>query len=176
MRIVSLANRNRCRIMIRLFALFLIFASLPAAAEKYRSYTNERFGQTADVPASWKADPPPTNGDGLRFRSPDGKASLAVSGSLNIADTVDEAMRDQSKPLDGEDVTYRKVGKRDVTLSGHMGDAIFYRKSILVCRDQVWNSIHLEYPASDKKAYDAMVTHIAKSLRPGKGYQVSDCR
>lgn len=162
--------------MIRLITLFLIFASLPAAAEKYRSYTNERFGQTADVPASWHPDPPPANGDGLIFRSPDGGASLTVSGSLNIADSVKEALRDQGTPNDGENVTYRKIGTRDVTLSGLKGDKIFYRKSILVCRDQVWNTIHLEYPASDKKQYDALVTHVAKSLRGGRGYQVSDCR
>lgn len=162
--------------MVRLFALFLVFASLPAAAEKYRSYTNERFGQTADVPASWHPDPPPTNGDGLIFRSPDGSASLTVSGSLNIADNVKEALQEQGTANDGENVTYRKAGTRDVTVSGLKGDRIFYRKSILVCRDQVWNSIHLEYPARDKTTYDALVTHVAKSLRGGRGYQVSDCR
>jgi serine/threonine-protein kinase len=162
--------------MTRLLALLLLCASIPAAAETYRTYTNERFGQTADVPVSWKADPPPANGDGLIFRSPDGSASLIVSGSLNIADSLKEAMQGQATPNDGENVTYRKAGKRDITLSGLKDDRIFYRKSILVCGDRVWNSIHLEYPARDRKAYDAMVTHVAKSLRGGRGYQVSDCR
>lgn len=154
----------------------VVRSSLPAAAETYRVYTNERFGQTADVPASWRADPPPVNGDGLIFRSPSGDASLTVYGSLNIADSVSEAMRDQATPIDGEAVTYRKTGKRDVTLSGAKGDRIFYRKSILVCRDQIWNSIHLEYPARDKKAYDALVTRVARSLRGGRSEQISDCR
>jgi serine/threonine-protein kinase len=162
--------------MNRLIALLLLCASLPAAAETYRSYANERFGATADVPASWRAGPPPENGDGLIFRSPDGSAALTVSGSLNIADSVDEAMRDQAAPNDGEAVTYRKSGKRHVTVSGTKGDRIFYRKSILVCGDQIWNSIHLEYPARDKKTYDALVTHVAKSLRGGPGYQISGCR
>jgi serine/threonine-protein kinase len=162
--------------MTRLLVLFLLCASLPAAAETYRTYANERFGATADVPASWRAGPPPANGDGLVFRSPDGSAALTVSGSLNIADSVDEAMRDQGAPNDGESVTYRQNGPRAVTLSGTKGDKIFYRKSILVCRDQIWNSIHLEYPARDKKAYDALVTHVARSLRPGRSEQISDCR
>jgi serine/threonine-protein kinase len=163
--------------MIRLLALLLLGAGLvPAAAETYRAYANERFGATADVPASWRAGPPPANGDGLIFRSPDGNAALTVSGSLNIADSVDEAMRDQATPNDGENVTYSKAGKRDVTISGTKGDRIFYRKSILVCGDQVWNSIHLEYPARDKKAYDALVTHVARSLRGGRSEQIADCR
>src|SRR5687768_14502973 len=113
--------------MTRLLALLLLIVGLPAAAETYRVYANERFGQTADVPASWRADPPPANGDGLIFRSPDGNAALTVSGSLNIADSVKEAMRDQGTPNDGENVTYRKTGKRDVTISGTKGDNIFYR-------------------------------------------------
>jgi serine/threonine-protein kinase len=163
--------------MIRLLALLLLcFSIQPAAAETYRVYANERFGATAEVPASWRADPPPANGDGLVFRSPDGHAALTVSGSLNIADTVAEAMRDQGTPNDGESVTYRKAGKRDVTLSGTKGDKIFYRKSILVCRDQIWNSFHLEYPARDKKAYDALVTRVARSLRGGPSQQIAGCR
>lgn len=163
--------------MTRLLALLLLCASISTtAAETYRAYANERFGQTADVPASWRADPPPANGDGLIFRSPDGTAALTVSGGLNIADSVADAMRDQGAPNDGEAVTYRKTGKRDVTLSGTKGDKIFYRKSILVCRDQIWNSIHLEYPARDKKSYDALVTHVARSLRGGRSEQISDCR
>ncbi|MDB5600723.1 MAG: hypothetical protein JWN71_2767 [Xanthobacteraceae bacterium] len=156
--------------------ILCLLLAAPAAAETYRAYANERFGATADVPASWRAGPPPANGDGLVFRSPDGRAALTVSGSLNVADSVDEAMRDQATPNDGETVTYRQNGPRAVTLSGTKGDRIFYRKSILVCRDQIWNSIHLEYPARDKKAYDALVTHVARSLRPGRSEQISDCR
>jgi hypothetical protein len=164
--------------MTRWLALLLFAASLSTAvaAETYRPYANERFGATADVPASWRADPPPANGDGLIFRSPDGSASLTVSGSLNIADNVQEALRDQGTPNDGEAVTYRKSGKRDVTLSGAKGDKIFYRKSILVCGERIWNSIHLEYPSRDKKAYDALVTHVVRSLRAGRSEQIADCK
>ena len=31
----------------------------------------------------------------------------------------------------------------------------------------VWNSVSIEYPAAEKKAYDALVTHVAGSLKRG---------
>jgi hypothetical protein len=154
----------------------LALAVAATAAPQYRSYANARFGTTADVPADWKADPPPENGDGLRFWSPDQRASLTVSGSLNVYDTVEEAMKAYEEPGEGEKITYRHRDPRALVVSGTRGDTIFYAKHILSCGDQIWNSIHLEYPAAQKTAYDALVTHVAQSLRPGRSGQVPRCR
>jgi hypothetical protein len=150
-------------------------ASVPAA-ESWRVYANERFGATADVPAGWKAGDPPENGDGLGFTSPDGEATEIVSGALNISGTVAEAMAIYTTPNDGETITYKSVGKRSVVVSGTAGERIFYRKSILTCRDQIWGSISLEYPAAKKAAYDSIVRHVAGSLHPGESGQIPDCR
>lgn len=157
-------------------ALLLAFSALSAAqAPQYRTYANERFGTTAEVPADWNADPPPENGDGLVFRSPDGHGSVTVSGSLHIWDSIDEAMRIFDQPENGERITYRHREPRALVVSGTRGDMIFYAKHILSCRDQVWNDLHIEYPAGEKAAYDAVVTHISRSLRPGRSAQVEDC-
>jgi hypothetical protein len=155
----------------------LAFAAVAAAAPQYRSYANPRFGTTADVPADWKSDPPPANGDGLRFNSPDKRASITVSGSLNIYDTVEDAMKSYEEPGDGEKITYRHREPRALVISGTRGgDTIFYAKHILSCGDQIWNNVYLEYPAAEKAAYDALVTHVAGSLRPGRSEQVPRCR
>ena len=61
-------------------------------------------------------------------------------------------------------------------VSGTRGDTIFYAKHILSCGDQIWNNVHLEYPATEKAAYDALVTHVAGSLRPGRSAQVPRCK
>ena len=152
------------------------YACAAASAQQYRTYTNERFGTTAEVPADWKAVPSPANGDGLIFRSPDRRASVTVSGSLNVWDSIDEAMKIYEQPQNGETVTYRHREPRALVVSGTRGDVIFYAKHILSCRDQVWNNVHIEYPARDKAAFDALVTRIARSLRPGQGAQVEDCK
>jgi serine/threonine-protein kinase len=157
-------------------ALALIAFAAAAAAPQYRSYANPRFGTTADVPADWKSDPPPANGDGLRFNSPDKRATITVSGSLNIYDTVEEAMKSYEEPGEGEKITYRHRESRALVVSGTRGDTIFYAKHILSCGDQIWNSVQLEYPATEKAAYDALVSHVAGSLRPGRSAQVPRCK
>jgi hypothetical protein len=153
----------------------LISFSTGALAGLWQTYVNERFGATAEVPATWHAGTPPENGDGLEFTSPDGQASIIVSGILNIDDTLDEAFGSEETPLDGETITYRHRGKHSLVVSGTKGDRIFYRKSILSCHDQVWNSVSIEYPAAQKQAFDAIVTHVAGSLKPGPSLQVAEC-
>jgi len=145
------------------------------AEEKYRTYRNERFGVTADVPRDWKPGPPPENGDGLRFTSPDGAASISVSGSFNIGDTVAEALENEQLADDGETITYRDKRERMSVVSGTRGTVIFYRKAILSCGDQIVNRVAIEYPAARKAAFDALVTHVALSLRGGRGFQTENC-
>ena len=146
-----------------------------ATAAGWQTYVNDRFGATADVPPDWRAGTPPENGDGLEFSAPDGQASLIVSGSLNIWDTLDEAFASYATPSEGETITYQHRDKQSIVISGTKGDRIFYRRSILSCRDQVWNSIAIEYPAAQKKAFDAIVTRVAASLRSGRSLQVAEC-
>jgi hypothetical protein len=57
-----------------------------------------------------------------------------------------------------------------------VSNPIFYAKHILSCADQIWNSVYLEYPAAEKTAYDALVTRVAQSLRPGRSAQVPRCK
>ena len=165
--------------MARLFvsaSILAICSSLCWAAD-FRVYSNPRFGATAEVPSDWRADPPPANGDGSIFRSPDGAASLTVSGILNIADSVSEAMNDEEKPGQGETITYHQRGSRLVVVSGFAGDRIFYRKSLLVCRDQIWNHLSIDYPAARKNEYDAIVVRASKSLHfAGVSDQIPNCR
>jgi hypothetical protein len=40
----------------------------------------------------------------------------------------------------------------------------------------IWNNLYIEYPAAEKAAYDALVTHVARSLRPGRSWQVRGCK
>jgi hypothetical protein len=160
-----------------ILALLLFPALASARAETYRTYSNPRFGATADVPSNWRAEPPPENGDGLIFKSPDGTASATVSGRLNIDDSVEAAMQEALQPNQGETISYHQSGKNWVVVSGVDGDKIFYRKSMLVCRDQIWNDVDLEYPAAQKSAYDALVRHVAGSLHfSGTSAQIPNCR
>jgi serine/threonine-protein kinase len=157
------------------FAWSILALAAPADAEGWRTYNNERFGATAEVPADWRAGRPPENGDGLVFTSPDGQASIAVYGSLHIWDTIDEAVAIFETPSDGETIKYKHHGPRSIVISGTRGDRIFYAKSLLSCRDNVWDHVRIEYPAARKSAFDALVMYVARSLRSGHSEQVAEC-
>jgi hypothetical protein len=104
-------------------AIILSFIVSPAAwAQTFRTYVNQRFGTAAEVPAAWKPDPPPENRDGLAFRSPDGHASIIVSGSLQISDTIEEEMRLYEQPGPGEKITSRRRGPHVLVISGTRGE------------------------------------------------------
>jgi hypothetical protein len=154
--------------------IVLVVAS-SARAESWRSYHNDRFGVTADVPADWKMEPPPANDDGRDFTSPDGRATITVSGIFAI-NGAEEELASRLEPGQGETITYKKRRSDWIVVSGTKGDRIFYRKTLLSCGD-VANDLSIEYPAAEKQKYDALVAHAAASLKPGSGlYYGRNCR
>ncbi len=155
-------------------ALLICIADHGQAAG-WHTYSNPRFGTTADVPSDWRAGRPPENGDGLKFTSPDGSASIDVYGFLQSWATIDEAFAALETPGQGETITYKHRGPRSIVVSGTVGARIYYTKSILSCRDNVWNTVRIEYPAAHKQQFDAVVTHVAASLRSGHSEQVAEC-
>jgi hypothetical protein len=164
----------RCAVLVVGF----IAAMCPALAEQgYRNYRNERLGVSADIPSDWKAGQEPENNDGLVFFSPDGRGTITVSGILNADDTPAlRVMIEEQRAGYGEKVTYRKAAGREAVVSGTRGATIFYRKTILSCRDQVLNHLVIEYPAAQKQAFDALVSHVAGSMRASPGEQIPKCR
>ena len=157
-----------------IFGLFLVILPGVAAAESWRSYHNTRFGVTADRPAGWTMAEPPENNDGRIFVSPDGSATVTISGGRALESRAEE-MRRRAEPAEGETITYAKQGPNWIVTSGVRADRIFYRKAILSCRDSIWNDLTIEYPAADKTKYDSLVAHAAASLKPGPGYD-TDCK
>src|SRR5882757_3374616 len=96
----------------------------PVSAEQgYHQYRNWRFGVSADVPSDWKAGSEPENNDGLVFTSPDGAATITISGILNAGNApAAELIADEQRAQDGQTVTYRKASARQAVISGTRGN------------------------------------------------------
>lgn len=155
------------------FAAVLIAVS--AQAEGWRLYRNSRFGTTADVPKDWTMGEAPQNDDGRVFTSPDKQSEIIISGSFRTFQKEQE-IADRLAPGEGETIAYRRQGKDWLAVSGTKGDRIFYRKSRLSCNGAVWNSVSIDYPASQKKNFDPLVTRVSRSLRPGRSDErLTDC-
>jgi serine/threonine-protein kinase len=144
-------------------------------AQGWRSYRNARFGTTADVPKDWTMGEAPENDDGRVFTAPDKQSQIIVFGGFRTAQKEQE-LADRLAPGVGETVTYRRKGKNWIAVSGTKGDRIFYRKSLLSCNGAVWNSVAIDYPSSQKKTFDPLVTRVAHSLRAGRSdAYMTDC-
>jgi hypothetical protein len=109
------------------------------------------------LPADWTPLPRQSPEEPLRYRSPDGTASLSL-----FATPYDGRQPLAARP--GERVTYKRTTSRFVAVSGYRGDRIFYRKSNVACRGSRWHHIVLEYDARDKRKMDALVTRIAHGM------------
>jgi hypothetical protein len=153
-------------------ALGAAAVAVPAKADQWLTYQNDRYGTTIDYPDQFKAEPPPGADDGRKFTSPDG-AAFSVWASYNVLDlslAKDEAFTLQN--LDpGQVVTYKARGDNWFVISGTKGDSIFYERHLLSHGGQMTEGFSMTYPAAAKQTYDPIVARMAKSFRPGKGFQ-----
>ncbi|MGA7788320.1 MAG: hypothetical protein WCA56_09160 [Xanthobacteraceae bacterium] len=163
----------RCKLVSAgIVAAALILAATAAKADGWLTYQNDRYGTTIDYPDVFKAQRPPDNDDGREFKSADG-ADFLVDASYNALDFTVATFRDFIvKNLDqGSVITYESHGANWFVISGTKGDKIFYERHLLSHGSQMTEDFVISYPASAKAAYDPIVVRMAKSFRPGAGFQ-----
>ena len=154
----------------RAISVALAVSALSSAAygDDLRPYLNARFGSYALVPNDWPSLPPPENGDGLIFVSPDQRARITVSGSFNLS-PGDDAPVLSAQSADGFQPTCAKRGKGWAIASGVKDGTIIYRKTLTSCHGTISNDLDIEYPIAQKAAYNRLVGRIAASLAGGCG-------
>jgi len=149
-----------------------MLAAGPAAAQKsWKTYKNERFGTSIEYPADkFIPQPPPENGDGLRFITTDG-AEFTVSAinnvlNQNLAAIETAALKD--RPLD-ERITHRERGANWIALSGTKANVVFYEGRLLSHRGKIINDFEILYPTRLRSLYAPIVARMAKSFHAGVG-------
>jgi hypothetical protein len=152
------------------FKAIMVSAALvtSAAAQDFdtgwRTYVNARFGVSVEYPDALSVrDPEPENGDGQRFRTPDGAASLKVYGSYNVErQSVGELL--QAYKAEGVNYVYSAAGRNWFVLSGKKAGTIGYMRCNLG-REDVVGCFHLEYPQADAAKWAPIVERMSRSLR-----------
>jgi hypothetical protein len=149
--------------------------SLCYGGQHFNTYKNTRFGVTSSYPASWRMGKPPANNDGRSFTSPDGRAQIIISGSHAYQGRAEE-FQQKREPVDDDERILTVEQKGDsIIVSGINSRGRFYRKNILSCRESVWNELEVTYPAAESQKYELLISELAKTLRPGSGYDTK-CR
>jgi hypothetical protein len=164
-----------CRELSFVFAILAAGSLAPAAgADSWLTYQNDRYGTTIDYPAIFKPQRPPDNDDGRHFKSAAGAEFwVAASYYVYVLDFDIAQYRDFIlKNLDpGAVVTYQAHGDNWFVISGTKGATIFYQRHMLSHGAQLTESFAITYPAALKPTYDPIVARMAKSFRPGTGFQ-----
>jgi hypothetical protein len=126
----------------------------------YRTYSNARYGFSIAYPVNvlfpqGESD----NGDGQKFVSQNGRASLLAFGSQRL----DRSLQDEFQSAqENRTVTYKVLNQNWFVVSGTENGKIFYQKTLL--RGDVFKTFIIEYEKAQRATYDAITARIARSF------------
>jgi hypothetical protein len=146
-------------------------AGLPRDA-KWTVFVETKYGTRLDVPSAVFATPdgPANRGVGRQFKTPDGRASLAVYSQSNDArDTPASYLRKNlQSPRAGLD--YERLTPEFFAIAAVMRGSIYYsRCNFSHDADRAIHCFDLKYPVQERQSWDGIVTRMSRSLRPLHG-------
>ena len=155
----------------------LMTSSRPATAatavtQGWSSYKNERFGFQLSYPGGlFQRTETPNSERGALWTSTDGAARLIATASLNETSETIGAYRAfvMRETYADAKFDYTPAKNNWFVLSGRKDDRIFYERITFVCQGRFIYGWQLNYPASQKRKYDAIVEAIHRSYKPGRG-------
>jgi hypothetical protein len=144
-----------------LVALVASTAMASPRPAQWQTYSIAETGTSVDIPTSIfteKAGRP--DGYGERLKTADGKAELTVLAAPNVdKDTPATFLAKKHPPTN---IEYRRVTSRFFAVSGHKHDKVYYS------RCNFWHGVVqcviIDYPTSEERDWDDIVTRISLSL------------
>jgi Trypsin-like peptidase domain len=148
--------------ILKFFVSFitLVICTSTLFANEWMQVCNKRFGTCAEIPSSMKKLPPSANGDGEIFTLPN-RFKVSIYGAYNIDNLLTREYFEQYRNKSGT-ITYSVLKNDWFVESGFIGDWIFYHK-VFVSKEKI-SGVYIEYPKAFKRDFDAIVTHISRSL------------
>lgn len=140
-----------------------------AASAQTLDWSRYQVGSaTVDLPTSvFPTDAGPTRqGLGRVMKTGDGRADVSVYSIPNEPRRSPRRFLEETFQLPPSAAVYRRVTHNMLAVSGYRGDQIWYARCNFGAHRL--NCIALNYPANEKRQWDAIVTRISHSLsRPG---------
>jgi hypothetical protein len=139
---------------------------------KWTVFVELKYGTRLDVPSAVFATPdgPAGRGVGRQFKTPDGRASLAVYSQSNNARETPASYLRKNLQSARADLDYERVTPEFFAISAVMGDSIYYSRCNF--SHDAGRAIHcfdMKYPVQERQSWDGIVTRMSRSLRPLHG-------
>lgn len=146
-------------------AILVMLCALPAAAgaEDWSSYRIPETGTAVDIPSSvFTEEAGRPEGYGMRFRTSDGRADLTVQAVPSDGSSP-AAFLARKNPPSG--ITYKRIAPRFFVVSSVRRGKIWYDRCNFTAR--YVHCVLINYPAAEKRQWDAIVSRMSHSLRGG---------
>lgn len=146
--------------------LLALLAGLASAqANDWQRYVVPETGAAVDVPRDIFSEESgkPEAGNGTRFLTADRRANLTVHSERNDANDTPAAFLTKKNPPPG--IVYRRITPSFFVVSSFRNGMIWYDRCNFAGRTVT--CVLINYPAAEKKRWDAVVTRISNSLSKG---------
>jgi hypothetical protein len=151
-------------------------AAVPQAAlprdVKWTVFVEQKFGTRLDVPSAVFATPdgPANRGVGRQFKTPDGRASLAVYSQRNDARDTPASYLRKNLQSSRAALDYERVTPEFFAIAAVMRGSIYYsRCNFSHSTGRAIHCFDLKYPVQERQSWNGIVTRMSRSLRPLNG-------
>lgn len=142
----------------------LVASPVLARAESWTAYRIPQSGTSVDIPISiFTEQAGEPDGYGRKFRTPDGAADLTVQAVAREQGISPAAFLAAKQPPAG--IVYKRIAQNFFVVSSIRHDKIWYDRCNFTNR--YVHCVLINYPAAEKRRWDAIVTRISHSLRGG---------
>ena len=142
----------------------LVLHADAAGAADWESYVIAKSGGSVEIPVSVFSDRAglPAGEVGQRFYTNDRRADLTVRAVPNLENDTPAAFLEKQRPPSG--IVYKRVTPGFFVVSSFRNGKIWYDR----CNRSAgyMNCVLINYPASEKRQWDGIVTRISHSLTP----------
>jgi hypothetical protein len=149
--------------LVAAVAICLLPGLAAAESTAWQSYVVPETGAQVEVPVGVFSQDggKPDGGYGRRFLTPDRRANLTIQSLPNAAnDSPAVFLRKKNPP---RDIIYKRVTSRFFVVSSISNGKIWYNRCNRAARHM--QCVLINYPAAEKRQWDAVVTRISNSLR-----------
>ena len=139
-------------------------ASVSAQATRWTTYRIPQTGTSVDFPSSiFTEEARRPDGHGQRFRTSDGRADLTIQAAPNVSNDTPAVFLAKKNPPSR--IQYKRVTPRFFAVSSYKGDKVWYDRCNF--SGGLVHCVLINYPASEERAWDGIVTRISLSLSGG---------
>ena len=115
-------------------------------------------------------------GVGRRFKTPDGRAKVAIYAQHNMQHDTPASHLRKTFTFPRTSLDYERVTPDFFAVSGVSGGTIYYIRCNMAPAGEAFHCFELTYPAREKKAWDGIVTRMSRSLRAARSRSAEGSR